>query len=248
MTGTNTPIVRVRSLHIAYDGQDILKGVDMDIAANQVMALVGASGAGKSTLGLCLAGMLPDYRGEVTVDGWSPKKLDHAQLQQYRGQKTGLVSQDPRQFFDPMFTLGFQVVESMISHFPMPRKHAADKARQLLHKMGLPDPGRIMDAYPHEVSGGMLVRAALALVLGLEPALVIADEVTAALDPVIGVRVLDLLKQTVPGPDRALLLITHDLTAAARISDRIAVLENGVITKTGSINEILGKPAGGVNP
>jgi len=246
MTGAGQPLVRVRNLWAGYAkaGPAVVKGMDLDIEHGQVLCLLGGSGAGKSTVGHILAGAFRhfQYRGTIEVDDISVSKAKKSVMRKYRGIVAGLVSQDPEQFFDPLFKVGFQLISAVRSHISISKRKASGSLKYALSGLGLADPSAIMNAWPHELSGGMKTRAALALAVVLKPRIIVADEVFSALDPIMAVRVLDMLKQLIPESTDSILLITHDLAAAARISDRVAVMLAGYVVESGSVDDVLTQP------
>lgn len=239
-------LVRIRKLWAGYSsaGPAVVRGVNLDIDKGQVLCLVGASGAGKSTLGHVLAGIFRHfmYQGDIEVLDQPVMDSKRRSGRRYRGGIVSLVSQDPEQYFDPLFKIGFQMKSAVKSHLPISGKKARQRLKEAMINLGLSDAEAVMAAYPHELSGGMKARVALALSVVLKPRLIIADEVTSALDPITAVKVLDLLKELQSATFGSILLITHDLTAAARIGDHIAVMLAGRIVETGPIKDVLATP------
>ncbi len=240
------PVVNVQNLWAGYGppGKWVVRDISFDIPKARVMCLVGASGTGKTTTGRAIAGGLDRawYKGIIQVDGMSPADLSREAMRRYRGGVVGMITQDPEQYFDPLFKTGSQLTTAVCDHIDISRKEARSALIEALGELGISNPPAVMDAYPHELSGGMKARAAIALSLVLKPALIVADEVTSALDPVMAIRVLDLLKGLVSGPVASVLLITHDLIAALRIGDHVAVMCRGRIVEKGPVHIVLTHP------
>jgi peptide/nickel transport system ATP-binding protein len=227
---------------------EIVRSIGLGIGAGEIVCLVGESGSGKTLTALSIT-RLVDYRGgkitqgEIRLDGRNLAQLSQSQMSELRGDKIGLVFQEPMTAFDPLFSIGEQMGEVLIRHRGMNRRTARAEASALLARVKLPDPHLRVDQYPHQLSGGMLQRAMIAMALACGPELLIADEPTTALDVTIQAQILQLLLDIRTETGLSILLITHDLGVAASIADRVAVMYSGRIVENGPVEQILSQPA-----
>ncbi|MFC3998412.1 ATP-binding cassette domain-containing protein [Nocardiopsis sediminis] len=251
MTGPERagPVLDVAGLGVRVGGRDVVAGLGLRLAAGEVTALVGRSGSGKSLTARALIGLLPDgarARGSALLDTGAGVHdllgLPAHRLRTLRGSGIGYVFQEAQASLNPTVTVGTHVRETLAAH-GVPRALRRGRGLAALSEAGIAGPERIWAARPFELSGGQAQRVALALACVLDPRLLIADEVTSALDPVTQARVLDLLRDRTAGTGRALLLITHDLAVAGRWADRVAVLDGGRIVENGPADAVLGAPA-----
>ncbi|MFC4562659.1 ATP-binding cassette domain-containing protein [Nocardiopsis mangrovi] len=246
--GLALPVLDVTGLAVRVGGRDIVAGLDLRLPPGEVTALVGRSGSGKSLSARALIGLLPDgarARGTALLGtGTGVHDLlgpaGH-RLRALRGAAIGYVFQESQASLNPTVTVGTHVRETLAAH-GIARAMRRARGLAALSEAGIEDPERLWAARPFELSGGQAQRVALALACLLDPRLLIADEVTSALDPVTQARVLDLLRDRTAGTGRALLLITHDLAVAGRWADRVAVLDGGRIVESGPAAEVLGAP------
>jgi peptide/nickel transport system ATP-binding protein len=221
--------------------------VSLSLAPGEILCLAGESGSGKSLTALSVM-RLAEYRGAVLTqgaihfEGQDLAGLSQSRMSALRGRRIGLVSQEPMAAFDPLFPIGAQIAEVLIRHLGLDRKQAHTRVVELLGRVRVPDPELRAKQYPHELSGGLLQRATIALALACDPVLLIADEPTTALDVTIQAQILDLLKDISTAQALSVLLITHDLGAAARIADRVAVMYAGRLAETGPAAAILSSP------
>jgi oligopeptide/dipeptide ABC transporter ATP-binding protein len=219
-----------------------LKGVTFQIHRGETVGLLGESGAGKTTLANALMRLLPSssrvVEGSIEFEGRPFLSLDEQELRKMRGARISLIYQDSA-VLNPVLRVGEHLVEVLRAHYSWPRRHYREKAIALLEDMELPDTDRIYAAYPHQLSGGQRQRIVIAQALACRPALVIADEPTASLDPVTASEIIELLGRLKRGFQTAFLLISHDLTPLARLADRIMVMYAGRIIEQGSRDEIL---------
>jgi peptide/nickel transport system ATP-binding protein len=236
-----TPVATVDGLHVTFhrNGKAVkaLRGVSLDIASGEILALVGESGSGKTVLGFSLLGLLPpaaQLQGTIRVTGSDMVNGGQKTLRKVRRLDLGAIFQDPMTSLNPTMRIGKQVAEAAGSN---------EEARRLLAAVGIPDPERRMRAYPHELSGGLRQRVMIAIAIAGDPELIIADEPTTALDVTVQAQVLRLLLRLRDEIKCSIMLITHDLGVAAQISDRIAVLYAGRIAEIGPTASVLGHPA-----
>jgi oligopeptide/dipeptide ABC transporter ATP-binding protein len=223
-----------------------VNGISFDIAPGETLGIVGESGCGKSVTSLAILGILA-RAGRVTsgtamFEGRDLLKLSDEELRGVRGREIAMIFQDPMTSLNPVLTIGFQVQEVLRTHFGMDKRDSADRAAELLDRVGIPNaPARLRD-YPHQFSGGMRQRAMIAMALACQPKLLIADEPTTALDVTIQAQILDLLRELVSGQDTALILITHDLGVVAGMCERVNVMYAGMFMETGTAVQVFAKP------
>ena len=208
--------------------------------------MVGESGAGKSVTGAAIIGLIePPGRiasGEIRLKGQRIDNLRLKDLQKIRGRRIGMVFQDPLTSLNPVIRIGAQIVETIRAHHDVGAAEARERAIALLAKVGIPAPASRIDAYPHELSGGMRQRVVLALVLSAEPELIIADEPTTALDVSVQAQIIELLKSLARERGTAVMLITHDIGVIAETADRVAVMYAGRIAEIGPVRSVLKTP------
>ena len=246
MTETATPVLSVRNLRVEFPlRRGTLTAVDdlsFDIAAGEVLGVVGESGAGKSLTGAAVIGLLePPGRiggGEVRLHGERIDNLPPSRMRKIRGRHIGMVFQDPLTSLNPLFTIGEQLVETIVTHTGMGGSAARRRAIDLLAEVGIPAPADRVDSYPHQFSGGMRQRAVIALALCAEPQLVIADEPTTALDVSVQAQILNLLLDLKAEFGLTYLFISHDLSVVESISDRVAVMYFGRIFELGTRDQV----------
>jgi len=224
----------------------ILKAVDgisFHIDVGEVLGVVGESGAGKSLTGAAIIGLLdPPGRisgGEVLLEGRRIDNLPYSQMRLIRGKKIGSIFQDPLTSLNPIYTIGHQLVETILTHLDMTEKEARQRAIGWLAEVGIPGPERRADHYPHQFSGGMRQRVVIALALCTEPSLVIADEPTTALDVSIQTQIIVLLKRLCRDHGTAVMLITHTMGVIAETADRVAVMYSGRIVEVGPVRAVV---------
>ncbi len=240
------PLLLVEGLTVDSAAGRILRGVDLALAPGTVTGLVGESGCGKSTLGLAALGLLGRDRwvsgGAVAFDGEVVVAAGVDGTARLRGRRIGYVPQDPFRALDPLRRVGAQVRRPLQGHLGLDADAADARIRELLSRLGVPEPERVMGAYPHELSGGMLQRATIAGALACGPSLVIADEPTTALDALVQVQVIEAFLGLVRDLGTALLVITHDLRLLRRAADRVAAMYAGTIVEFGSRDDVLERP------
>jgi oligopeptide/dipeptide ABC transporter ATP-binding protein len=245
------PLLEIKDLRTWFfsDGR-VLKAVDgvsLAIEEGETVALVGESGCGKSVTALSILGLVPSppgriVGGEILLESRDLLRLDHRALRDVRGNRIGMIFQEPMTSLNPVFTVGNQIVEAIEEHRPVGRKAARGRAAELLDLVGLPDPRRLLGEYPHRLSGGMRQRVMIAMALACEPKLLIADEPTTALDVTTQAQILDLLGTLQQRLGMAMLIITHDLGVVARTARRVAVMYAGRKVEEASVADLLARP------
>lgn len=245
------PLLSVRDLRVTFTRQGekpfvAVDGVSFDVRPGQTVGLVGESGCGKSVTSLAIMGLLPQrgvtVEGEVLYGGANLLTQSREQMRDRRGRDLGMIFQDPLSSLNPVVPIGLQVTEVLERHKGLSRKAATPLAREMLEKVGIPDPVRRLKDYPHQLSGGMRQRALIAMALACEPRLLIADEPTTALDVTIQAQILALLKDLVKDTGTALVMITHDLGVVAGLVDRVNVLYAGRIVERGDRHPLFATP------
>ena len=247
MTG---PLLSVRNLRVEFATRRgalvALDGISFDLAPGEILGVVGESGAGKSLTGLAIIGLLdpPGHiaGGEIRLDGQRIDNLPLAAMRRIRGRRIGMIFQDPLTSLNPLLRIGEQLTETILTHLPLTPKQARQRAIALLGEVGIPAPEQRIDGYPHEFSGGMRQRVVIALALCAEPALVIADEPTTALDVSVQAQIIAVLKKLAREHGAAVMLITHDMGVIAETADRVAVMYAGRIAEIGAVGEVVRRP------
>ena len=242
-----TPLLEVRDLRVEFPTRRgtlvAVNGVSFDIKEGEVLGVVGESGAGKSLTGSAVIGLLePPGRiasGEVRLKGRRIDNLPYREMRRVRGREIGMVFQDPLTSLNPLYTVGRQLVETILTHRDVSEETARKQAIDLLAEVGIPAPERRIDQYPHQFSGGMRQRVVIALALCVNPKLVIADEPTTALDVSIQAQIIKLLKRMCKEHGAAVMLITHDMGVIAETADRVAVMYAGRIAEIGPVRDVV---------
>jgi peptide/nickel transport system ATP-binding protein len=245
------PLLAVEDLVVEFPTRrGVLRALDrvsFAIAPGEVLGVVGESGAGKSLTGAAIIGLLePPGRiagGRIVLEGERIDNLPRARLRRIRGRRIGAIFQDPLTTLDPVWTVGRQLVETMRTHLPLSDGEARMRAVGWLERVGIPAAGRRIDAYPHEFSGGMRQRVVIALALCAEPALVIADEPTTALDVSIQAQIIELLKGLARDRGTAVMLVSHDMGVIAETADRVAVMYAGRVVEIGPVRAVVRHPS-----
>ena len=219
--------------------------MNLGLAAGKVTAIVGESGSGKSTTALGLMSLLASNarsNGSVKVKGEEMLDAKPSVLQRYRGREVAYIFQEPMTALNPLFTIGYQIVETLRNHFDMGPKEAHARALELIILVDLPDPETSINKYPHQLSGGQRQRAMIAQALACDPALLVADEPTTALDVTVQAEILDLMRGLKDKLNSAILLITHDMGVVADMADEILVMKDGITVEKGTADQIFNKP------
>jgi peptide/nickel transport system ATP-binding protein len=247
-TRTSADVLTVRGLDVHADGHTLLDGVGLTIRAGERVGLIGESGSGKSLTALSMMGLLPDglsATGSVRLAGVGHDLIDAGErvMSKVRGNQVAMVFQEPMTALNPTMKVGKQIRESLLIHRTRPdRRSAAAAALGLLDQVGIPDPAAAAQAYPHQFSGGQRQRIVLALALANDPALLICDEPTTALDVTVQAMVLDLIIRGVERRSSAMLFITHDLAVVAMACERVLVMYGGRVVEAGPVHQVLTKP------
>jgi peptide/nickel transport system ATP-binding protein len=225
----------------------IVNGVDWAVGAGQTLAIVGESGSGKSMSVLAATGLVPSpparFDGQVLFEGQDLMPMDDAERRRIRGRRIGFVFQEPMTSLNPLLTIGRQMTEAPKQHLGMSGREARDKAAELLSLVGIPEAGRRLDAYPHQLSGGMRQRVMIAMALMCDPDLLIADEPTTALDVTTQAQILDLVARLQAQFGMAVVWITHDLGVVADFADQVAVMYAGRIVEQAPVADLYRAPS-----
>ncbi|TFD04541.1 ABC transporter ATP-binding protein [Cryobacterium sp. TMT1-66-1] len=243
------PVLQVTDLTVHFGVDNVwvpaaLK-LNYSIERGKVLAIVGESGSGKSASSMAILDLLPDnsrISGSVKLTGRELMGLKPAQMHKVRGGQIAMIFQEPMTALNPVYTIGFQIIETLRAHFGMSPSQAKTRALELLDMVELPDPLKAFNSYPHQLSGGQRQRAMIAQSISCDPQLLIADEPTTALDVTVQAEILDLLRSLRDRLDSAILLITHDMGVVADLADDIAVMRRGVIVERGTVDQIFNEP------
>ena len=243
------PVLKVTDFTVEFwvDGTWYPAAVDMnfEVAPGQVLAIVGESGSGKSTTAMGLMSLLASNArmyGSVKVKGHEMLGAKVSTLRKYRGREVAYIFQEPMTALNPVYTIGFQIIETLRTHFDMGPKEARVRALELITMVEIPDPETSINKYPHQLSGGQRQRAMIAQALACDPGLLVADEPTTALDVTVQAEVLDLMRSLKDRLNSAILLITHDMGVVADMADEILVMKDGHTVEHGSADQIFNRP------
>jgi len=245
------PLLAVRDLRVGFATEggrvQAVDGVSFELAPGEVLAIVGESGAGKSVTAQTIIGLTRSanarIEGSVRLGGTELIDAGDEELRKVRGERVGMIFQDPMTSFNPVYRIGAQIVEAIRAHGGGTSKaDARERAIELLNSVGIPNAAQRVDAYPHEFSGGMRQRAMIAMALALEPEVLIADEPTTALDVTVQAQILALLASLNRERALATILITHDLGVVAEVADRVLVMYGGRVVEQGTLDEIFYDP------
>ena len=245
------PLLEVRHLRVEFPTRRgtllALDDISFDIAPGEIVGVVGESGAGKSLTGAAIIGLLePPGRiagGQILLGGQRIDTLPYEQMRKIRGKKIGAIFQDPLTSLNPLYTIGRQLTETILTHLPVGAEEARQRAIRLLQDTGIPAAVQRMDQYPHQFSGGMRQRVVIALALAAEPQLIVADEPTTALDVSIQAQIISLLKRLCKEQGAAVMLVTHDMGVIAETCDRVAVLYAGRMAEIGPVGDVIHRPS-----
>jgi oligopeptide/dipeptide ABC transporter ATP-binding protein len=245
----DNPVLEVANLSIRFRGQaiDLIDDVSFAIPRGKTLCLVGESGCGKSVTSLAIMGLLPKRaaivrQGAVRFNGRDLLGLPEEAIEDLRGNSMAMIFQEPMTSLNPAFTVGHQVAEAVRRHKGCSAAEARDRALEMFRKVRMPAAEKRLDDYPHQMSGGMRQRVMIAMALANDPALLIADEPTTALDVTIQAQILDLMRELQEDTGAALLMITHDLGVVAEIADDVAVMYAGRVVESGPVGRIFDEP------
>ncbi len=246
----NNEILRVSGLKTYFfTRRGIVKAVDdisFSLRKGEILGLVGESGAGKSITGFSILRLIDEpgkiVAGEIIFEGEDLLTKSEKEMERIRGNRIAMIFQDPQTSLDPVFTIGQQIVEALILHQDINRREARHRAIQLLRSVGIPSPVERIDDYPHQFSGGMRQRVVIAIATSSDPALIIADEPSTALDVTIQAQVLSLMRNLVKHKQTAMILITHDITLVGQFCDTICVMYAGHLVEKGPKIEVIRNP------
>lgn len=239
--------LEVRDLHVSfhtYAGEvKAVRGVNFEVYKGEAIAIVGESGCGKSVTAQSIMQLLPKppaiiNQGSITFGGEDLLKKNEKEMQQIRGNKIGMIFQDPMTSLNPTAKIGTQIAEGLIKHQKLSRSEALKRAEEMLELVAMTEPHKRVHQYPHELSGGMRQRGMIAIALACQPELLIADEPTTALDVTIQAQILELMKDLQKKLGTSIILITHDLGVVAEMCSRVVVMYAGKIVETGTIDQI----------
>jgi len=244
-------LLRIEDLTTSFqlDGRSVcvVDGIDLELARGEALGLVGESGSGKSVTALSILRLVPDppgriVKGKVVFKGRDLLRLTAAEMRKVRGNDIAIAFQEPKTALNPLMTVGEQVAEAAIQHRSCRRGEARRLAGEILAEMGIPEPRKILENYPHQLSGGMCQRVLIAIALICLPELLIADEVTSSLDVTIQAQILDLLDRLRAERHMSLLLISHDFGVIAEICDQVAVMYAGSIVESAGASSLFAHP------
>lgn len=251
MSEANSPLVKVRDLRVSFRSRDsvvhAVNGVNFDLDPGEIMCILGESGSGKSVTMRAMMKLLPLDRtelvGDVEIDGRDILALSNREISDLRGPVVSMIFQEPMTAFDPVFTVGDQIAETIVRHEGCSRADAMARALELLEMVQIPSAKSRLKNYPFEMSGGMRQRAMIALALSCRPSLLLADEPTTALDATVQIQILLLLRQLREELGMAIMFVTHDIGVAVEIADKMAVMYAGRFVETGPVRDVFAKPA-----
>ena len=245
------PLLEVSHLRVEFPSRRgtllALDDISFSIAPGEVLGVVGESGAGKSLTGSAIIGLLdPPGRiagGEIRLAGQRIDNLPYEAMRKVRGRHIGAIFQDPLTSLNPLYTVGRQLVETIMTHLPLNNDDARKRAIHLLQETGIPAAEQRIDQYPHQFSGGMRQRVVIALALAAEPQLIVADEPTTALDVSIQAQIISLIRRLCKEHGTAVMLVTHDMGVIAETCDRVAVMYAGRIVEVGPVADVIHRPS-----
>jgi oligopeptide/dipeptide ABC transporter ATP-binding protein len=242
-------LLSIRDLRVDFETDagsvPAVRGVDLDVAAGETVALVGESGCGKSVTAMSVMRLTSGRisAASIRLEGRDLQTLSEAKMREVRGAQVGMIFQEPMTSLNPVFSIGRQIEEVLVLHQRMEARAARQQALELLQRVGIPSPERRVLQYPHELSGGMKQRVMIAMAIACRPKLLIADEPTTALDVTIQAQIMELLRSLQQEFGMAVLLITHDLGVVAHFAERVLVMYAGKIVEQGSVRDVFKRAA-----
>ncbi len=251
MMAENQELLKVENLGVCFTHGAMeahaLRGIDLSFYREEIHGLVGESGSGKTVTSTCIIGLLPSPPGKYTsgrilFDGVDLLALSQAEMRSYRGRKIAMVFQEPSKYLNPAFKIGEQITEMLKLHLKMSKEQARERAKELLGLVGLGKDGRVLDSYPHELSGGMKQRAMIAIAISCNPQFLIADEPTTALDVTLQLQILRLIKKLKDLLGMGVLFISHDLGVVKEVADRVSVIYAGRIVESSTKGRLFDNP------
>jgi len=248
---TDVPLIEIEGLRIVFHGDDgrithAVDHVDLSVASGVTLGLVGESGCGKSVTSLAIMGLLWKHSAEVTgsirFDGFDLLEVSDQTLRDLRGNRLAMIFQEPMTSLNPSFSIGDQIIETILRHRGGSRRQARERAIALLRRVHIPSPEQRIDEYPHKLSGGTRQRVMIAMALACDPMLLIADEPTTALDVTLQAQILELMRELKAASGAAIILITHDLGVVAEVCDEVAVMYAGEIVERAGVDQLFAAP------
>lgn len=244
-------LVEVKHLHTGFhiDGTyyDAISDINLEIREGEIMGVVGESGSGKSVLSMSLMKLLPEKiaeikQGEILYKGENIVEKSETEMNHYRGEEISMIFQEPMTSLNPVFTIGNQLIEMIKLHLKFSDKEARNHAEGLLKKVGIPRADKVLNEYPHQLSGGMRQRVMIAMAISCNPRLLIADEPTTALDVTVQAQILELIKEVQRTNDMSVIFISHDLGVIAEVCDFVSVMYAGKIVESAKVDELFSNP------
>jgi peptide/nickel transport system ATP-binding protein len=245
------PLLEIKNLETAFDIEGInynaVDNVSLTVKPRQIVGIVGESGCGKSVMSLSIMQLLPKgigkiHSGEILFEGKHLENLTDKEINKIRGKDISMIFQEPMTSLNPVFTIGFQLEEVLFNHQKITKQEARSKSISLLKKVGISRPEKIVNEYPHQLSGGMRQRVMIAIAIACQPKLLIADEPTTALDVTVQAQILELLKEIQEVNDMSVILITHDLGVVAEMCDEVIVMYAGRIVEKTDVDTLFYNP------
>ena len=242
-----TPVLELKDLHVQlrsrpYQAVELVKGISFSVYPGECLGILGESGSGKSMSMKAAMGLLDNgFRvgGSVSFQGEELLGKNAEELRRLRGGQVGIILQNPMTCFDPLYRMGAQIAETFAAHNSWSAEEIRRRSLQMLEKMQIRAPEEVLEKYPHQLSGGMLQRIMIGIAASMEPALLIADEPTTAIDAITQFEILDELVRIKQEHQTAMVFISHDLNAISRVADRIVVLNQGLVVDQGDFHHIL---------
>jgi peptide/nickel transport system ATP-binding protein len=248
---TVNPLIEIEGLRVLFRGDDgrtthAVDSVDLAVRNGATLGLVGESGCGKSVTSLAIMGLLSkqssEVSGSIRFDGFDLLKSSDQTLRDLRGNRLAMIFQEPMTSLNPSFTIGDQIIETILRHRGGSQRAARQRAIELLRRVHIPSPEKRIDDYPHKLSGGMRQRVMIAMALACDPRLLIADEPTTALDVTLQAQILELMRELKAESGAAIILITHDLGVVAEVCDEVAVMYAGEIVERAEVDDLFAAP------